>query len=407
MIILGIETSCDETAASVVENGTRVLSNIVASSQNIHIKTGGIIPEVAARQQLASIIAVIEKALNTAFSNSKSEYRDPKQIQNSNDQNSKPKTDVRRPMFDFIDAIAATYGPGLIGSLLVGVETAKTLSFLWDKPVVPVNHLVGHIYANFIRNFPISSAGRDPALWDNFQFSKTIPEFPAIAMVVSGGHTDLVIMKSHGDLKWIGGTRDDAAGEAFDKTARLLGLPYPGGPSISKAADDFFNRTPNTEHQTLNLFPRPMINSNNFDFSFSGLKTAVYNKVKDPQSRASSLRGKQESERVKDKTNNQQLAAEIQEAIVDVLITKSIKAVKKYKPKSFLLSGGVAANSRLREKLKLRIANCKLKIDLHVPPPSLCTDNAAYIASAAYFNYKPIDWKKIVANPQLSITDND
>jgi N6-L-threonylcarbamoyladenine synthase len=388
MIILAIETSCDETAVAIVKNGTKVLSSVVASSQEFHIETGGIIPEVAARQQLASIIAVIEKSINVAFSNSKSEYRYPKQIRNSSDQNSKPNTDIRRPMSDFIDAIAVTYGPGLIGSLLVGVETAKTLSYLWDKPIVPVNHLVGHIYANFIRELPISK--KQAPLISNYQFPKNPPKFPSLAIVVSGGHTDLVIMNSHGDLEWLGGTRDDAAGEAFDKSARLLGLPYPGGPAISASAEKLKTK----KNLKLNLFPRPMINSKNLDFSFSGLKTAVFNRIKE-----------QESGGVKDKTSNQQLAAEVQEAIVDVLVAKLIKAINKYKPKSFLLSGGVAANSRLREKLKLQIANCKLKIDLHVPPPSLCTDNAAYIASAAYFNYKPVDWRKIKADPQLRIVD--
>jgi N6-L-threonylcarbamoyladenine synthase len=344
MKILAIETSCDETAAAVVKDGTKILSNIVSSSAKIHAKTGGIIPEQAARQQVVSIIPVISSALTKA--------------------KCVPKD---------IDAIAVTFGPGLIGSLLVGVETAKTLGLIWKKPIVPVNHLVAHIYANFLTQ---SAKVK----------SQNFPKFPAIALVVSGGHTDLVLIKGHGKIKWLGGTRDDAAGEAFDKTARLLGLPYPGGPAISAAAKKF--QIPNSKYQ-MSMFPRPMINEKNFDFSFSGLKTAVLRKVQS----------------VKKKENNiSELAANIQEAIVDVLVEKTLRAIQKYKPQSLLLAGGVAANKRLREKFKLEIRNSKLEINFFVPPPKLCTDNAAYIASFAYFNYFPLAWQKISANPQLTIS---
>jgi len=195
MNILGIETSCDETAAAVIKDGTKILSNVVASSADMHAETGGIIPENAARQQIKSIIPVITSVLEKAKIGSEE-----------------------------IDVIAVTSGPGLIGSLLVGIETAKTLSLLWDKPIIPANHLSAHIYANWISN-------------------KKVPEFPALALVVSGGHTDIVLMKDHGKLEWIGGTRDDAAGEAFDKTARLLGLPYPGGPAISAEAEKYMTKT--------------------------------------------------------------------------------------------------------------------------------------------------------------------
>jgi N6-L-threonylcarbamoyladenine synthase len=365
MIVFGIETSCDETAAAIVEDGTKILSNAVASSQDIHIKTGGIIPENAARQQIKSILPVINQATNKAF----------------------PKINPGILLPDKIDAIAITHGPGLVGSLLVGVETAKTVSCMWNKPIVPVNHLIGHIYANWL--------SRDVGY--NIRDTKINPKFPAIALVVSGGHTDLVLIKDHGKIVWIGGTRDDAAGEAFDKTARLLGLPYPGGPSISESADHYFSRSQKSEVRSLNLFPRPMINSNNFDFSFSGLKTAVLNYTKNIKI--------QENKNLS-KSEICKLSAEVQEAIVDVLVSKSINAIKEFKPESFLLSGGVAANQRLREKLILKIANRKLSIDLFIPHPSLCTDNAAYIASAAYFNYKPVHWKKIVTNPQLRIGDN-
>lgn len=352
MKILGIETSCDETAAAVIENGNTILSNIVASSIDIHIKTGGIVPENAARQQIKSIIPVITGSLTTAKCN-----------------------------IEEIDAIAVTIGPGLIGSLLVGVEAAKTLSFFWDKPIIPVNHLTAHIYANFIRNVPNS----------DYHKSFSSPLFPLLALVVSGGHTDLVFMKRHGKLKWIGGTRDDAAGEAFDKTARLLGLPYPGGPSISKAAEKYL-RSQLNKKQSLRLFPRPIINENNYDWSFSGLKTSALRKVTEIKNN----KGISKKEIAK-------LSAEVQEAIVDVLVVKTLKAVDEYNPKSFLLAGGVAANLRLREKFTEEITNNYKDLQFHVPQVSLCTDNAAYIASFGFFNNHPISWKKIDANPQLTI----
>lgn len=334
MKILGIETSCDETAAAVVENGTEILANVVASSAEMQAKYGGVIPEQAARQQVRTVIPVIQEALSGL---------DPKQI----------------------DALTVTVGPGLIGSLLVGVETAKTLGYLWKKPIIPVNHLVAHIYANWL--------------------GEKAPQFPALALVVSGGHTDLVLMKDHGEIGWIGGTRDDAAGEAFDKSARLLGLPYPGGPSIAKAAAEYLA----TNHQPLKLFPRPMIDEENFDFSFSGLKTAVLREVSHQSSTV----------------NRSRLAAEVQEAIVDVLVKKTLDAVKKFKPKSLLLAGGVSANSRLREKFMLEIGSRKLKVEFRVPNPKLCTDNAAYIAAYAFFNNKPSSLDKISANAELTITD--
>ncbi len=333
MKILGIESSCDETAAAMVENGTRIISNVVATSSDMHARTGGVIPEAAAREQVKSIIPVITEALGK----------------------------------NKIDAIAVTIGPGLIGSLLVGVETAKTLSYLWQKPIIPVNHLVGHIYAN----------------WLNKDNKEKVPEFPALALVVSGGHTDLVLLRRHGNIKYIGGTRDDAAGEAFDKTARLLDLPYPGGPNLAKLAEKFLDKNPNAK---LNLFPRPMLSENNFEWSFSGLKTAVLREVGNKK-----FNHKEKSK----------LAAEIQEAIVDSLVIKVVRAIEKYKPKSFLLSGGVAANKRLTVKLSEKI----MREMLHIPNPQFCTDNAAYIASAAYFNNHPIDWGKINANPELTITD--
>jgi N6-L-threonylcarbamoyladenine synthase len=344
MIILGIETSCDETAAAVVEDGVKILSNVVASSLELHTKTGGIIPEVAARQQIKFILPVIQEVID--------------------------KANIK---ITDINALAVTTGPGLIGSLLVGVETAKTLAYLWKKPIVPINHLVAHIYANFVSKFT------------------NTPDFPALALVVSGGHTDLVLMKEHGKLEWLGGTRDDAAGEAFDKCARLLELPYPGGPSIASAADN--HQLPTIDNQQLVKLPRPMIEEDNFDWSFSGLKTAVLKEVQKTKN------GKLKMENVA------ALAYEIQEAITDVLVEKTLRTVKVYQPKSLLLAGGVSANQRLREKFQLAVKDLKNpSVNLFFPPVNLCTDNAASIASCTFFNYSPISWQKLEVNPNLTIT---
>jgi N6-L-threonylcarbamoyladenine synthase len=335
MIILGIETSCDETSAAVLKVNKKggkieLLSNVIATSLSLHAKTGGIIPEIAAREQVKFIIPVIEEAFKV--------LKNPK---------------------DEIDAIAVTVGPGLIGSLLVGVETARTISFAWDKPIIPVNHLFGHIYANFIDE-------------NNIQF-------PAIALVISGGHTDLVLMKNQSNIKWLGGTRDDAAGEAFDKTGRLLNLPYPAGPQIESLAMDV--------EKDIYHFPRPMIGSDDFDFSFSGLKTAVFREV----------------QKLKTPSDNdiKNISFSLQEAIFSVLIKKTFKAVKAFDAKSIILGGGVSANQTLRKRFEEKIKSEILGTELFVPSKSLCTDNAAMIAAAAIFNPWETDWRKITANPEL------
>jgi N6-L-threonylcarbamoyladenine synthase len=338
MKILGIETSCDETSASIIEanrndKSVNLLSNVTASSLSLHQKTGGIIPEIAAREQIKYILPVIDEALGKA----KSKIED-------------------------IDAIAVTIGPGLIGSLLVGIETAKTIAKIYIKPIIPVNHLLGHVYANFI------SKDR-----------KSLIRFPAVVLIVSGGHTDLLLMKDHGNFEWLGGTRDDAAGEAFDKIARLLNLPYPGGPSIEKKA--------NSGNLKTYKLPRPMINSGDFDFSFSGLKTAVLKEVKNIK--------RLDSKNVND------LATCAQQAIIDVLIKKTLAATKKHKTNSILLSGGVSANQKLRDEFKSSMANSKSSTKLFFPEKKFCTDNAAMIATAAFFNNKPVEWQKIIANPEL------
>lgn len=326
MKILAIETSCDETAAAVVEDGVKILSNIVASSTTMHEKYGGIVPEVAAREQLKCIIPTITEALK--------------------------KTDY--------DAIAVTVGPGLIGSLLVGVETAKTMAMVTGKPIIPVNHVLAHMYANFIDNKKI--------------------EFPAISLVVSGGHTELFLMTSPKDLKWLGGTLDDAAGEAFDKTARLLGFGSKGGVAIQQTAKKL---------QGIVKLPRPLMYDKTLNFSFSGLKTAILREW--------------QKQKIHNDAYIAGLAYEAQESITDVLVAKTIHATQTYNAKSILISGGVAANLRLREKFQSIINDLRSTISFYVPPINLCTDNAAYIASCAYFRGEAVDWHTVTAIPDLSV----
>ncbi len=337
-IILGIETSCDETATAVLLNNGKsitLLSNIVASSADLQSKYGGIIPEQAAREQVKSIIPVITEALEKA------------KIQPED-----------------LDAIAVTQGPGLIGSLLVGVETAKTLSLIWNKPLIPINHLIGHFYANWITTGPTK-----------------IPTFPCLGLLVSGGHSDLVLFQSHGKFKYLGGTRDDASGECFDKCARLLGLPYPGGPQISKLAKD--------GNPKAFKLPRPLWDSDDLDFSFSGLKTAVSNLIK-----------------TLDLSNQQtlkDLCASIEQAIIDSLIKKVIKAIQTYPVEQVIVAGGVAANPKLTIELKRQTEGMNPKIFIHIPPPNLCTDNGAMIAAAAFFEKETKNPEKLEANPNLSL----
>lgn len=347
MRILAIETSCDETAGAVVEDGVREVCSVVASSKEFHVETGGIVPEVASRKQLEFIFPVISETLDKLC---KSEnYR------NTDDA-------VKN-----IDALAVTVGPGLIGSLVVGVSAAKALALAWEKPLIPVNHLVGHIYANFIES-PVHGA-RGSAV-----------NLPAVCLLVSGGHTDLVLMKDHGDFEYLGGTLDDAAGECFDKVARMLGISkYLGGSVLSAEAAKYPQERP------FILFPRPMIDQDNFDFSFSGLKTAVKRYVEQG-------------------VNDIPLVCrEFEEAVVSVLVTKTMRAVDKYGVKTVLLGGGVSANLRLREKFKKEAE--KRKISLFVPPLNLCTDNAVYIASAAFFNRSHKTLVEIFADPSLGIMD--
>jgi N6-L-threonylcarbamoyladenine synthase len=360
MTILGIETSCDETAASIIEGGgdsVRVLSNVISSQIKIHSKFGGVIPEVAAREHIKNILPVIDEALK------KSKIENPRlppACQSGRDGQKKSKI--------LLDAIAVTVGPGLITSLIVGIETAKTLAFSWNLPIVPVNHIEGHIYANWIGK-------------------KTKILFPAIILTVSGGHTSLVLLKSHGNLKAVGETRDDAAGEAFDKAASLLGLGYPGGPAIAERASIFMEKSPLQANKI--VLPRPMLDSSSLDFSFSGLKTAL-------------KYGLEKDKGWKEKTP--EYAHEFQQAVLDVLVAKTVKAAKANKVKTVMLSGGVASNVELREQLSAAIIQCLPGAEFHMPDIEYCTDNAAMIAAAGYFKarrkaYAPLN--KIKVDPTL------
>jgi N6-L-threonylcarbamoyladenine synthase len=344
MYILAIETSCDESAAAVIQakkEKIKILSNIVSSQINIHSQYGGVVPEIAAREHVLSLLPVIDKAIKKA----KIEIKDLK-------------------------ALAVTVGPGLITSLIAGTETVKTLSMAWQKPIIAVNHLSGHIYANFIDYKEIS--------------------FPVISLIVSGGHTSLVYMKKHHNYKIIGDTRDDAAGEAYDKAAKMMNLSYPGGPIIAKLAEEFKK----TKKKSTLKFPRPMIYSNNLDFSFSGLKTALYYQLKKDNNW---------------KTRKPEYCFAYQEAINDVLIYKSLKSLNNYKVKSFLLAGGVSANLDLRKRLKEKIKKNKENITFFVPKQKYTTDNAAMIASSAYFLYLKnkdksfTNWQNLKAQASLNL----
>lgn len=351
MIILAIETSCDETSASVInknKNDIRVLSNVTATSLELHAKTGGIIPENAARMQVKYVIPVIVKAVLSAFEEEKTSSKSDWQI-------------VSRLIKDNINSIAVTIGPGLIGSLLVGVETAKTLSFVFNKPIIPVNHLLAHIYANFIDK-------------ENDEIN-----YPFIGLIVSGGHTDLLYFKSYAEFKWLGGTRDDAAGEAMDKIGRLLGIPYPAGPEIERLAS--------LSKEKKLRFKSPLISSDDFDFSFSGLKTEV-------------LRFVQKNIEMPDELKNEVCYA-TQKSIIDVLVRKTLKAATEFKCKNILVGGGVSANQTLINELKLKANSLNLKAKIFSAEKIYCTDNAAMIGAYALINGKPIPWQEIMANPEL------
>lgn len=367
MKILGIETSCDESAASIVEgsgSSVKVLSNVVSSQIDIHRKYGGVVPEVAAREHVLNILPVVNKAMSEAG------------IKRSDSMLFARNTHI--PQREFLDAIAVTVGPGLITSLVVGIETAKILAYSWNIPLVAVNHIEGHIYANFINVIKE----------DKLKINKVV--FPAVILTVSGGHTMVVLMKGHGDFEVIGDTRDDAAGEAFDKAAKMMNIGYPGGPVISALAEKFRVLNYKSEDGRLK-FPRPMINSDCFNFSFSGLKTAIrYSLEKDENW----------------KNRVPEYCFEFQQAVIDVLISKTVKAAKKFNAKTVMLSGGVSANRALRDQLAQAVKKYLPESKFIKPDLKYTTDNAAMIASAGYFkaiNKKFISWNDLKVNCNLSL----
>lgn len=372
MLILGIESSCDETGAAIIKDGRYLLSNVVASQIEIHNRYGGVVPEVASRQQLAMIIPVIETALEQAACG-----------------------------WEHIDAVAATYGPGLAGSLLVGLTVGKAIALAHNLPFLGVNHLEAHIYANWLRKQtnPAFSYDIDDADWE---YQEGDPTFPLICLVISGAHSELVLMRGHGQYELLGRTRDDAAGEAFDKVARILGLSYPGGPAIQRAAQQAEEELVQqgksiTLARNAYRLPRAWLRGT-YDFSFSGLKTAVLHLAEGAaenqhESRLSnSTGGKQISQYTrmgaqaaqKGGANVPLLAASFQEAVVEVLAVKTRLAAQEYHVKQVVLAGGVAANASLRARLEQELR--PLNIRLSYPPIEFCTDNAAMIASAAFFH---------------------
>lgn len=329
--ILAIESSCDETAASVVQNGREVLSNIISSQIEIHKKYGGVVPEIASRKHIENISDVVKEAI-----------------------------DESKLSIEEIDAIAVTYGPGLVGALLVGVNYAKALAYAWNKPLIGVNHIEGHISANYIED------------------KNLVPPF--VCLVVSGGHTHLVYVKDYGSYEILGRTRDDAAGEAYDKIARALNLEYPGGPNIDKLAK-LGNRS--SIH-----FPRAKFNEESLDFSFSGLKSAVLNYINQTKQRGEEF-------------IEADVAACFQEAVVDVLVGKLMQAAKLKNCNKIALAGGVASNSRLRELLQEKCQNNNLS--LYRPSPILCTDNAAMIGSSAFFKYNKNEFSDFSLNANSNL----
>lgn len=326
--ILGIETSCDETSASIVKNGCEEISTVVLTQIDIHKDFGGVVPEIASRNHVKNITMVIEECFEKA-----------------------------KMRIEDVDAIAVTYGPGLVGSLLVGIETAKTLAYVNNKPLVPVNHMSGHIYANALVK-PL--------------------QFPLLALVVSGGHTELIYMKDHYQFERIGATLDDAVGECYDKVARILNIPYPGGPTIDKWS---------LEGKDTYQLPLPK-NDNSYDFSFSGLKSAIINLVHNEEQRGNEIRKKD-------------LATSFQNTVVEIITKKTKKAIEDYQVKNFIMAGGVAANQTLRETLR-NLCNDE-NINFSVPDIKYCTDNATMIAVSGYYTYLRGERADLTLNPKSSL----
>ena len=354
MKILGIESSCDETAAAVVEDGFRVLSSVVNSQIDIHAQYGGVVPEIAARSHIEVINPVIREALTQAQCN-----------------------------WDDLDAIAVTYAPGLVGSLLVGTLAARTLAILRDKPLYAIHHVEAHVYANFITESNSSA----------LQLPSKQPEFPLLALIVSGGHTQLVLFHGHGNYELLGQTQDDAVGEAFDKVAKILGLPYPGGPSIAAAAE---RGDPEKYH-----LPKAKLDSP-YNFSFSGLKTAVLRAVQHAVGKDFTFPSHELPKLIND-VQRADFAASFQRVAVETLVERTLRAYSDFAPRSVVIAGGVAANQELRRQLSAR-----LPIAIEYAPMQFCTDNAAMIATLGFFHTQygiPADPYTLDVVPSLSMVN--
>lgn len=326
--ILAVESSCDETSVSIIKNGYEDVATVINSQIDVHTKYGGVVPEVASRLHLENITMVIDECLDRA-----------------------------KMKLEDIDAFACTYAPGLLGSLLVGVEATKALAFIYNKPFIATNHMMGHIYANMIGNHL---------------------EYPLLSLIVSGGHTDLILMNSENEFEYLGQTLDDAIGEAYDKVARILDLPYPGGPNVEKYA---------LEGEPKYQMPK-ILDDESFNFSFSGIKSHCNNIVHNAHQRGEEI-------------NKYDLARSFQDCVTNHLVDKTRKALEKYKLKTFLISGGVAANSHIRESLK---AMCEeIGVEMHMPEKKYCTDNAAMIGAAAYVLYKNKQFAPLSTNAQSHV----
>jgi N6-L-threonylcarbamoyladenine synthase len=416
ILILAIETSCDETAISIVRAGANnlleVLSNKVSSQVKLHAKWGGVVPNLAAREHVKNITPIFELSLKNAG-----------------------------VTMENIDVIAVTSGPGLIPALMVGANFAKTLAYLWNKPLIGIHHIEGHIYANFVRANPKSQIPNPKQIQSTKNHklkTKNYPNFPILCLVVSGGHTQLVFMQDHLQYEIVGQTLDDAAGEAFDKVARILNIGYPGGPNVALWASKFqdtknnnqtISNNQNVKQNSKNneakkltsdklVFPRPMLNKNNFNFSFSGLKTAVLYETKKHLARNASLAsassparnashneagGRSDaggSDTSFDKKYIAAICHEFQQASVDVLVTKTLRAAKQYEPRTIMLAGGVSANKELRKQLDEAINKDMSHVSYSVPELNLTGDNAAMIAAAA-----AIRWQKMSATQKKKAED--
>ena len=432
MIILAIETSCDDTSIALIQTPApsgrgsfnfierrekervsfNILSNVISSQTEIHKKWGGVYPALAKREHQRNLIPVLEKALKKARE-LKMENFTLRNAQGDTERNRSVKLQIeekqlrilrkilkREPelldnFLNFIpkiknpkiEAIALTVGPGLEPCLWAGVNFAKALAYFWQIPIIPVNHIEAHIFANFIDKFETPAFAKDSAGKQNLKI-KTL--FPAVCLVVSGGHTQLILMKDIGNYKILGETQDDAAGECLDKVARILGLEYPGGPVIEDKSSEF--KIKNMESKI--KLPRPMIHSKDYNFSFSGLKTAV---LYDFRKRSLKVR--------KNKDYILQICAEAQQSVIDVLIRKTVRVLKNYRIKSVILGGGVIANNELRKQFREKIKKEFPTVKLYIPDPKFCTDNAAMVAVVSFFHRKEKkDWKKIKARADLRIS---